>query len=103
MAKLFNGTSTDLAFDWKKCVSQIDSSPKIRHFLRKANSGALPVGSVLENIGLAANVVCKRCGAVESELHVLLHCPFATKVWDLAPCMFKPSSDNTTIVATLLH
>ena len=49
------------------------------------------------------NPACKRCGALETELHVLFHCPFAAKVWELAPCMFKPSALGASSIASLLH
>ena len=76
VAKLYNGSPEDHAFNWKKCVWQVDTSPKIKHFLWKSNNEALPVGSVLENRGLVVNSVCKRCGERETEIHVLLQCPF---------------------------
>lgn len=76
IAKLCNGTPEDRVFNWKKCICLVDTSPKIRHFLWKANSEALPVSSVLQSRGKAVNPVCKRCGALETELHILLHCPF---------------------------
>lgn len=79
VAKLFNGTREDPAFNWKKCIWQVDTSPKIKPFLWKTNSRSLSVGSVLQSRGLAANPNCKRCGALETELHVFLQCPFATK------------------------
>lgn len=103
IAKLCNGAPEDLLFNWKKCVWQVDTSPKIRHFLWKANNNALPVGSVLESRGLAENLTCKRCGARETEIHVLFHCPFAARVWELAPCLFKPSADDTMSIASLLQ
>ncbi|XP_013614191.1 PREDICTED: uncharacterized protein LOC106320384 [Brassica oleracea var. oleracea] len=103
VAKLCNGTQEDRTFKWKKCIWQVDTSPKIKHFMWKANNRALPVGSVLQARGLSSEVVCKRCGAVETELHVLLKCPFAAKVWDLVPCMFKPSVDNTNSISSLLQ
>lgn len=103
VAKLYNGTTEDRAFNWKKCIWQVDTSPKIKHFMWKANNGALPVGSVLQTRGLATDIVCKRCGARETELHVLLQCPFASKVWDLVPCMFKPSVENTESISALLQ
>ncbi|CDY12849.1 BnaC07g15840D [Brassica napus] len=89
IAKLYNGILEDRIFNWKKCVWQVDTSPKIKHFLWKANNEALPVGSVT-NKGMTVNPVCKRCGAHETELPVLLQCPFATKAWELVPCIFKP-------------
>ena len=103
VAKLCNGTREDRTFKWKKCIWQVDTSPKIKHFMWKANNRALPVGSVLQARGLSSEVVCKRCRAVETELHVLLKCLFAAKVWDLVPCMFKPSVDNTNSISSLLQ
>lgn len=103
VAKLFNGSPEDRSFNWKKCIWQVETSPKIKHFLWKASNGALPVGSVLQSRGLAMDVVCKKCGTIESELHVLLTCPFASKVWDLVPCLFKPSMENTENVSSLLQ
>ncbi|KAL0743704.1 hypothetical protein Bca4012_085217 [Brassica carinata] len=85
LAKLFNGNTEDQTFNWKKDVWQIDTSPKIKHFLWKANSRALPVGSVLEKRGVSLNHICKRCGEFETEIHVLLKCPFAAKMVSLPP------------------
>lgn len=82
---------------------QVDTSPKVRHFMWKANNGALPVGSVLQSRGLAANLRCKRCGAVETEIHVLFLCQFASRVWELAPSLFIPAGHSITTVSQLLH
>lgn len=100
VAKLHNGTTDDRAFQWNKCIWKVDTSPKIKHFLWKANSKALAVGSVLQSRGLTANPTCKWCGALETELHVMLQCLFASKVWDLLPSMHKPSAESTDSVAT---
>lgn len=35
---------------------------------------------------------CKRCGTLETEIHVLLHCPFASSVWSQLPCLHLPPS-----------
>ena len=90
LAKLNNGESGSHEFQWKKCIWQVQTVPKIQHFLWKANSKALPVGSNLESRGLSVSPLCKRCGEPENELHVLLHCPAATAVWNLVPCLLKP-------------
>lgn len=102
IAKLFNGNVKDKEFDWKKCVWQVETSPKIKHFLWKSNCKALPVGSLLEACGLSVSPVCRRCGAQETGLHILLQCPFAVKVWDLLPCLHKPSHTNIESIAQLL-
>ncbi|WZZ92349.1 hypothetical protein YC2023_120928 [Brassica napus] len=103
VAKLWNGNASNQEFNWRKWVWQVQTTPKIRHFLWKANSKALPVGTLLESRGLATSPVCKRCGARETELHVLLHCPFAERVWELMPCLHKPSASTITSVAQLLQ
>lgn len=102
IAKLHNEPHEGSAFNWKQSIWQVDTSPKIKHFLWKANCRALPVGSLLESRGILGASTCKRCGDRETEIHLLLHCPFATKIWDLAPCLFKPSPEVSS-VAELLH
>ncbi|KAH0924512.1 hypothetical protein HID58_016768 [Brassica napus] len=62
-----------------------------------------PVGSLLESRGLSVSSVCQRCGARETELHVLLQCPFAEKVWDLVPCLHKPVTSVINSVSALLQ
>lgn len=73
------------AFNWQSNVWQIQSSPKIKTFLWKALQGALPTGSQLESRGLEVNPACNQCGERETCVHLLFHCPFAKKVWNLAP------------------
>ena len=102
IAKLCNEDQSDLAFNWNKCIWQIEASPKIKHFLWKANNKALPVGSVLVHRGIDAAATCKRCGELETELHVLLHCPFADQVWELLLCINKPNPHGVSSVSELL-
>lgn len=54
-------------------------------------------------LSIKNTISCQRCGALETEIHVLLHCPFAQKVWDLAPCLFKPNPQAISSVSDLLH
>ena len=103
LAKLWNGKLLPHGFNWKKDIWQVQTSPKIKHFLWKANSRALSVGASLVLRWINASPVCKRCGALETELHVLLHCPFAERVWDLVPCLHKPSSQTITSISQLLQ
>lgn len=102
IAKLNNGELDSQDLNWKKCIWQVDTSPKIKHFLWKAKSKALPVVSALETRGIDVAHICKRCGNREIELHVLLSCPFASKVWNLVPCLFKPDVQNIHSIADLL-
>lgn len=103
VAKLCFGDDPIPNFDWKKCVWQVDTSPKLKHFLWKSNSKALPVGSQLVSRGLPLAPTCRRCGGFETELHVLFQCPFAAKVWDMVPSLNKPELESITSVAQLLQ
>ncbi|XP_018461258.1 uncharacterized protein LOC130507194 [Raphanus sativus] len=103
VAKLCTGNISDQSFSWKSCIWNVKTSPKIQHFLWKANSKALPVGSLIESRGISVSPECKRCGARETELHVLLQCPFAERVWELTPCLHKPTITGITSVSALLQ
>ena len=72
-------------FNWKKCVWNVDTAPKLKLFAWKILKGALPVGERLVDRHIDIDPKCKRCGCIESITHVLFHCPFARKVWRLAP------------------
>ncbi|KAG2325843.1 hypothetical protein Bca52824_008571 [Brassica carinata] len=89
-------------FPWKKCIWNINTAPKLRHFLWRAKSGALPVGSLLQSRGMQADPRCKRCGALETPLHLLLSCPFAVQVWQETPALFKPTADSISSLSELL-
>lgn len=102
VAKLNNGEPDTQEINWEKCIWQVATPPKIRHFMWKATSRALPVGSALEVRGIAISPLCKRSGERETEVHVLLQCPFARKVWELVPCLFKPIAQSINSVAALL-
>lgn len=90
-------------FDWKKCVWQVKTSPKIQHFLWKTKNRTLPVGSVLQERGMGVDPNCKRCGALETPLHVLLMCPYATSVWEETSGIYKPDSTTVTSIPLLVQ
>lgn len=103
IAKLCNGEQSDRTFNWKKCIWQLEVSPKIKHFLWKSNNKTLPVGAILERRGINVAPTCKRCGSYETELHLLLECPFAAKAWELAPCIYKPNQREISSVADIIQ
>ncbi|XP_056850920.1 uncharacterized protein LOC130506757 [Raphanus sativus] len=90
-------------FNWNLCIWQIRTSPKLKHFLWKIKSKALPVGANLLHRGIQVEGRCKRCGLIETERHVFLQCPFARRVWDLVPVMFKPDPSIITSPEALLQ
>lgn len=67
--------------DWKKLLWSGRISPKIQLFLWKATQGALATGANLQLRGLLQHTTCIRCGELETEAHIFLHCEFARKVW----------------------
>ncbi|KAL0723200.1 hypothetical protein Bca4012_037799 [Brassica carinata] len=74
-----------LGFDWIKHVWRLDSPRKIQFSLWRALNSALPVSDLLIRRGKEVEPACRVCGALETIEHVLLSCPFAQKVWELAP------------------
>lgn len=75
-------------FNWKQGVWNVKCSPTLQHFLWKLKKEALAVGESLTKRGIPVDGKCKRCGAMESVIHVMLQCPFAQRVWEQAPAMF---------------
>ena len=66
---------------WKD-LWQTNTSPKIKHFMWRALSGALAVKSRLQSRGILLDTTCSRCGLSEETIcHVLFHCEVAKKVW----------------------
>lgn len=91
LAKLNSDPSFVDGFNWQTNLWRIKTSPKLKFFLWKAAVGALSVGSALISRGFDSDGRCVRCGGTEDVIHVLLNCPFAQRVWELAPVLFKPN------------
>ncbi|CAE5959570.1 unnamed protein product [Arabidopsis arenosa] len=89
-------------FNWQTSIWKVKTSPKIRMFLWKSARRALPVGTALARRGIVAETECKRCGQLEDAIHIFFRCPFAAKVWDLAPIINKPTVDNSPSMKQLL-
>lgn len=61
------------------------------------------MGDLLKRRGIQTDGKCKRCGGDETILHILLTCPFAMKVWELSPALFKPNPSVVTSVTELFN
>lgn len=83
--EMANAANLNVNFNWKKHIWDLDIAPKVRMFSWKLLKGAIPVGERLAERHVPIEPRCKWCGCSESILHLLFHCPFARKVWSLAP------------------
>lgn len=86
----------DAPTDWLPSVWNIKTSEKIKVFLWKSLLGALPVGKQFAIRNIPVSALCTRCNAVESINHLLFQCPYAVKVWSLAP--FDNALNTVTFV-----
>ncbi|KAG2249377.1 hypothetical protein Bca52824_089005 [Brassica carinata] len=102
LARLSTQSHITDQFPWRKSVWNLNTPPKVQTFLWRSMNGALPVGSVLLTRGLHAEAKCKRCGELETPLHLFLTCPFAARIWDRIPALFKPDASTITSVSNLL-
>lgn len=80
--------------DWLPSVWNIKTAEKIKVFLRKSLQCVLPVGEQFAIRNIPVSPLCTRCNAVETVNHLLFQCPYAEKVWTLAPL----ASDINTLV-----
>lgn len=83
-------------FNWKKNVWNLSCAPKVKHFVWKVLKRAIPVGERLVERHIDVDPRCKRCGEIESITHLLFHCRFSQKVWQLAP--FTTDKDYRGII-----
>ncbi|RID59055.1 hypothetical protein BRARA_F02304, partial [Brassica rapa] len=80
------------------------TSPKLRHFLWRALSGALAVKERLRTRGIQLDTTCPSCGtSLESICHVLFHCKYAKEVWLLSGIPPPPSGFSQTSMFLNLH
>ena len=74
-----------LDFNWRKCVWNLHTAPKIKLFIWKIFHRALPVGEILRARQINVDGRCKICGLPETIDHLFLQCSFAKQVWNLVP------------------
>lgn len=71
--------------NWYSSVWDIKTSEKIKTFIWRSLYGGLRVGEQFAFQNIQVSLLCPRCDAIESITHLLFQCPYAAKVWDLAP------------------
>lgn len=72
-------------FNWRQNVWSLNCAPKVKHFAWRLLKRAVPVGERLVERHIDVDPNCKRCGAIESIIHLIFQCPFTQQVWSLAP------------------
>jgi len=72
-------TSQVNQFGWRSCVWNIETAPKLNVFLWRLANKDLPVGAALARRGIQATTTCKRCNAIESEIHTFFSLPLCEK------------------------
>lgn len=84
---------------WKQNIS-----PKVRHFLWRCISNALPAAANMKNRHIAKDGSCSRCG-LESETvnYILFECPYARRVWAESPIHAPPEGKMSDSIYSNLH
>ncbi|XP_018454031.1 uncharacterized protein LOC108825204 [Raphanus sativus] len=70
---------------WKKHIWTPELLPKLKYFLWRVASNALPTGANLQTRCILNNTNCARCGERETIDHLLFNCNFAREVWRCGP------------------
>lgn len=69
----------------KEAVWKVKTAPKIRIFMWRAVSNAIPVGELMIKRGMKLDPCCQLCGFEgESVNHLIFTCPLARQVWALS-------------------
>ncbi|XP_013658983.1 uncharacterized protein LOC106363853 [Brassica napus] len=88
---------------WKN-IWKLQTSPKIRHFVRRALAGALAVSDQLRSRGIQVDTTCKLCGmGRETICHTLFSCSSAREVWSAVNLPLPPRGLSTNSVFLNLH
>lgn len=103
LAKTATTPNSAGSFNWSQHIWNLKTLPKLKLFLWKIMNNALSVGEALRWRGIPGSFACKSCGAPETILHVLLHCPVAQRVWNLVPAINKPNPDSIATPGQLLQ
>ncbi|CAL9231590.1 unnamed protein product [Arabidopsis halleri] len=92
---------SQLSFNWQAMIWKVRTVPKIQMFMWKAALGALPSNANLFYRGIQVDPKCKRCNQPETNSHILRGCPFAQRVWALAPLTTNLANSTGTMLEWL--
>lgn len=87
----------------KEKVWKVQTSPKIRVFLWKSLSEALPSAELISARGMKVDMRCQTCGEEpESINHMLFQCSLARQVWALSEIPYPQGGfDNNSLFANM--
>lgn len=88
-----------------KVIWNINTLPKVRHFLWRAITNSLPIGCSLYRRKVIQSPVCSICGQYEESIeHCLLLCPWTDYVWFGSRMGFRiPKHEIPTLDEWILH
>ncbi|XP_010489824.1 PREDICTED: uncharacterized protein LOC104767503 [Camelina sativa] len=86
-------------------VWSIQTAPKIKIFLWKVLSGALPVANLLRRRGIEGDELCRVCGEAEETInHILFTCTYARQIWALSDYPSPNSGfQNGSVFSNVYH
>ena len=78
-----------------KTLWKLNIKHKVKLFIWKCISGALPVKEAIHRRAATGDPICKGCGEeLETIEHTLLQCPLAKNVWKVAPVKWDGADDQ---------
>lgn len=87
-----------------KKIWNFETSPKVKHFLWRCLSNALPVAANMVHRHIAKDKSCSRCGAeAETVNHLLFTCPYARLIWAVANVHIPPPGSWSDSFYSNLH
>lgn len=89
-----NPPNQPAAPEWLPNVWNIKTSEKIKVFIWKSLQNALPLGEQFAIRNIPVTTLCARCNEIKSVNQLLFMCPYASKVWSLAPLATNVNTIN---------
>ncbi|KAG7547654.1 Ribonuclease H domain [Arabidopsis suecica] len=88
----------------KEQVWKLQTDPKIKVFLWKVSSGALPVADLLSHRGMKIDDRCQTCGLQgESIGHALFSCSLSRQIWALSDFPSPPFGMDSVSIFSMIH
>lgn len=81
----------------KEKIWKTNTAPKLKTFLWKVLSEALPVAELIRNRGMKVDGLCQICGDAEESInHLLFTCTYARHIWALSDIPHPETGFNQT-------